>query len=382
MSSWELEGCAQLLKFQTAMDSLLAEAVLPPPIQTCLPCPDLGLEGRKTITRLRWRVQGPVAGVREDLQVIREEAVLLNQLLYKIHNRFHNDKGYKDLRILDRTVSKFLAHDFLRSVEGLLTFLPTTTTSSLPTAAMARHAALQLYGAAALLGRMETLAINCGLLAVQRLNLGHFWGVATHQLACVGRGWLVARHLLASLHPLYSALVSLVPLLAGTAGAELPGDLDSFLPEDVLEQVRVKEAAGVELPANKSRVSVDSFLDIGVPVKRPRLDEVEVDGKQVEVVDVAAETNYKPRNKEPKAKPSKDVLADIHSLEELKQFLDAETKTRKVAKKSSFTRNLKQDDWKRIRSEVLKAVNEKTPNKSLKVCRKILRCAIADATAT
>jgi hypothetical protein len=363
------------------MDSLLAEAVQPPPVQTCLPCPDLGLEERKSITRLRWRVKRPIGGVKDDLQIIREEAVLLNQLLYKIHNRFRNDKGYKDLRILDRTVRKFLAHDFLRSVEGLLTFLPTsdtTTPSGLPTSAMARHAALQLYGAAALLHRMEALTLNCGLLAVQRLNLGHFWGVAAQQLACVGRGWLVGRHLLASLHPVYAALVSLAPLLAGPAVLELPGDLDSFLPEDVLEQVRMKEAAGVDLPATKRLVSVDSFLDIGVPIKRPKLDESEV-----EVVD-NTESNSKPPNinEECNAKPSKDVLADIHSLDELKQFIEAETKTRKVAKKTSFTRKLKQEDWKRIRSEVLKAVNEKTPNKSLKLCRKILRSAIADATAT
>ena len=302
--------------------------------------------------------------MKADLQIVLEEEVLLNQVLYKIHNRFHNDRVYKDLRMFDKTVRKLLAHHHVQKLEVLLSFLPSALTSlpssltSLPTRAMAHHSALQLYGAAALLHRLLALATNSGLLAVQRLNLGHFWGVGAQQLACVARLWLVARHLLASLQAAYCPLIRLLALLPGEEEEvmKLPSNLDSLLPEDLVGGMEVVEEAVEEVEMVEKRVaSVDSFLDISVPVKRLKT-----------VEPVVAEAKQK------------DSLSDIHSLEELKLFLEAETKLRKVSKKTCLTRHLKQEDWKRLRTDILKAVNEKMPNKSLKLCCRIFRSALSN----
>ena len=54
--------------------------------------------------------------MKADLQIVLEEEVLLNQVLYKIHNRFHNDRGYKDLRMFDKTVRKLLAHHHVQKL--------------------------------------------------------------------------------------------------------------------------------------------------------------------------------------------------------------------------------------------------------------------------
>ena len=350
---------------------LLAAAMAAQPMNTTVPAKHIDQKDEKEIGQLKWRIKETLGGMKADLQIVLEEEVLLNQVLYKIHNRFHNDRGYKDLRMFDKTVRKLLAHPHVQKLEDLLSFLPSALTSlpsaltslpssltSLPTRAMAHHSALQLYGAAALLHRLLALATNSGLLAVQRLNLGHFWGVGAQQLACVARLWLVARHLLASLQAAYCPLIRLLALLPGEEEEvmKLPSNLDSLLPEDLVGGMEVVEEAVEEVEMVEKRVaSVDSFLDIGVPVKRLKT-----------VEPVVAEAKQK------------DSLSDIHSLEELKLFLEAETKLRKVSKKTCLTRHLKQEDWKRLRTDILKAVNEKMPNKSLKLCCRIFRSALSN----
>merc|ERR1712029_617525 len=72
----------------------------------------------------------------------------------------------------------------------------------------------------------------------------------------------------------------------------------------------------------------------------------------------------------------KDVLSDIHSLDDLKLFIEKETEVRKTSKKTSFTRKLNQDQWKAVKKEVLKTMNPSLPNKSIKLCRKIIRNAL------
>ena len=342
--------------FQSMDLQLLAAAMAAPPMNTTVPAKHLDQKDEKEIGKLKWRIKETLGGMKADLQIVLEEEVLLNQVLYKIHNRFHNDRGYKDLRMFDKTVRKLLAHHYVQKLENLLSFL-TSPLTSLPTRAMAQHSALQVYGAAALLHRLLALATNSGLLAVQRLNLGHFWGVGAQQLACVARLWLVARHLLASLQVAYCPLVSLLALLPGEEDVlKVPSSLDAFLPEDLVGGMEVVEEKVEEVEmVEKRAASVDSFLDIGVPVKR------------LETVEPVA-VEVKP----------KDSLSDIHSLDELKIFLEAETKLRKISKKTCMTRNLKQDTWKRLRADILKAVNVKTPNKSLKLCRKIFRSALAN----
>merc|ERR1712083_912094 len=127
-----------------------------------------------------------------------------------------------------------LSRKFLRSTNTFLSFLPSSTSASqAPTRLMARHAALQLYGAAALLNRVVTLCSLSGVSAFQRISLGHFWGVAAHQLGMVGRLWSITRHMILSIHEAFSPLRLLVTLLPGEQiGKSLPETLEAFLPED------------------------------------------------------------------------------------------------------------------------------------------------------
>lgn len=360
------------------MDLLLVRAAQPPPIITKMVKSDMNSNVLRKIVELKWKLKSSLEEV-SGLKTLKEEFTLLNQILYKIHNRFHNDKGYKDLRMYEKSMKKFLNHNFVEAIDRIISFLPNTpsTPVSFPTLAMVQHSALQVYGGAALLQRLNILALNSGLLAVQRLNLGHFWGVAAHQLACISRSWLICRHLLRHMSDIYRPLMELLPLL-GEQKIDLPQNLNKFLPEDLVENLVEKESVNMDITD-----SVDSFLDIGVPVKRAKDTKCDLHEKVMKSSCASNEDSNdnegsKHIGKDPiqtESKP-KDSLGNIHSLEELRQFLDSETKARKISRKTCLTSSLNQEQWKTLRKEVLKGLNDKTPNKSLKLSRKVIREAL------
>jgi len=364
---------------------LLEEAVGRPPMNTLVPAPTETEATIKRIIQLRWKVKDTLEGFDGDLSRFNEEGNLLSQVLYKIHNRFHNDPGYRDLRMLEKSVKKLLGLGFLRSLITFLSYLPSSPSSSqLPTSLMARHASLQLYGAAALLDRVTTLCRLSGVSAFQRISLGHFWGVAAHQLGMVGRLWSLTRHMILSIHEAFSPLRLLVTLLPGEQiGKPLPETLEAFLPEDDNTSKYRIGPEDFKISAMQDHISVDSFLDLGVPVQRTKVEKLGVETmdssqncKQEKLpVKQAIEACVGGKVEDRKTKT--DAFSDLHSLDQLRAFLKQETRMRKVAKKTCITAKLKQEIWKELKAEVLRAMNDRVPNKSLKLCRKILRKAVA-----
>jgi hypothetical protein len=62
-----------------------------------------GLETAKAVITANSHVKRSLADLRADLAVLEFESKLLSRLLYKLHNRFRNDRGYKALRILEKS---------------------------------------------------------------------------------------------------------------------------------------------------------------------------------------------------------------------------------------------------------------------------------------
>lgn len=357
-------------------DPLLLEAVGQPPMNTLVPAPTAMEASFKRIIQLRWKLKDALEGFDSHLHRFNEEGNLLGQALYKIHNRFHNDPGYRDLRMLEKSVQKFLGHNFLRCVNNFLSYLPSSLSSQLPTTSMARHAALQLYGAAALLDRVVRLCQLSGVSAFQRIGLGHFWGIAAHQLGMVGRLWTLARHMIRTIHEAFSPLPVLLTLLPGEQiGNPLPDTLESFLPNNdkLLNGINDEDSKKVA-PVVKEQWSVDSFLDLGVPVQRIKAETSKVESMDLSVTE-AGEACVGTKVEGRKTKM--DAFSDLHSLDQLGAFLKQESKMRKVMRKNCITAKLRQEEWKAVKTEVLKSMNERVPNKSIKLCRKILRKAIA-----
>jgi len=387
-------------------DALLLLAVQPMPITTTILDPSLDLKSLNKLVGFRGSILALLSEVKSDLSVLAKELKLLSQLLYKIHNRFRNDKGYKDIRMFEKSLQKLLAMNFLKSIENYLNFLPSHPTPSpnLPTKEMLRYSCLQLYGVGALLARIDMLAHNSGLLAIQRLSLGHFWGVATHQLACVARIWVLGRHLLQLISSIFRMLRNDVANLLSEMISKfmelIPMCLNTFLPVDILAGTDESVVPVIDSCENKV-VDLESFLDIGVPIRRndktvvklvgnnivPTKLEDKLEGKSDKFVGTHLKSLNQARKKQLKSKTEQsnlneegistrmksDGLSDIHSIADLKLFLIHETATRKTSKKSCLTRNLSQDSWKKLKVEVLKNINEKIPNKTIKTCRKLIR---------
>ena len=364
----------------------------PRPINTTIACPDVSVDELRTVITSRTVVRSNSARISEYFKVLEEETQLLKTVLYKNHNRFRNDKGYKTLRMLEKSTVRCLQSDCLTVLTGLLELLPSSPHVSdlrLPTLPMLHHAQLRLYQLTAGVSRVESLARRCGLLSVQRLNLGHFWGTAAVNLGLVSRVWVVSRSVLAHLHSAYSHLGIISSPLPGDSPTQyqLPADLSEFcqhIDTDLMmknnKPVMIEEAAFV---------SVDDFLDICEPVRR-------TDAKRdANVVENPVKKNKESENTDNnsmikasktkieteqvnEAEASKDVLSDIHSIEELKNFLNQESKSRKIARKTSFTRVLSQEEWKSLKNDVLSSIKPSKPNKSLKICRKIIRSVIGN----
>ena len=61
------------------------------------------LEAIKAIITANNGVKRVLTDLRAELVVLEFEVKLLRQLLFKLHNRFRNDRGYKALRILEKS---------------------------------------------------------------------------------------------------------------------------------------------------------------------------------------------------------------------------------------------------------------------------------------
>jgi hypothetical protein len=62
-----------------------------------------GLETAKVVISANSHVKRRLADLRADVNVLEFELKLLSRLLYKLHNRFRNDRGYKALRMLEKS---------------------------------------------------------------------------------------------------------------------------------------------------------------------------------------------------------------------------------------------------------------------------------------
>jgi len=341
------------------------------PLNKTVPCPELDIFILKAIITSRTIVRNNLSEAKEVLPKLVEESKLMTTFLYKNHNRFRNDKGYKLTRMVEKSVQKVLKFPLVPLAEDLLQFIPDSPHQMdihLPTVAMCQFLLLQLMNAAEILQKIEILCKNSGLLSIQRLNLGHFWGVAAVNLAVLGRIWVLCRNLLSQIWIMYSNLTKISKNLPGEAieNLRLPEDLNKFVTQDLSKLLQNNAGNNDETGAV---ITVDDFLDIGTPVKRKA--EIVVTAKKPKIESVSPEEAPMKDDTQ-----KKDVLGEIHSLNDLKAFIEKETEVRKTAKKTSFTRKLNQEQWKALKKEVLKSWNPSLPNKSIKLCRKIIRNAL------
>ena len=90
------------------MDELLLKVLDPPPSNTNVHYPRFDQNILHDIIRNINKIKPKLGFCDKDIATLKFELKLLTQILYKNHNRFHNDKGYKDLRMLEKSVKKLV----------------------------------------------------------------------------------------------------------------------------------------------------------------------------------------------------------------------------------------------------------------------------------
>jgi len=416
------------------MDYILQNVLNPPPANTNVHCPEFSQNTLREIIRSVNKIKPILAKCDTDIVTLQFELKFLSQILYKNHNRFHNDKGYKDLRMLEKSAQKLLNFNFLRTVNNFLSLIPLSASFSqsvyLPPRTLTQHSLLQLYGAGALLARLELCIVNCGQLLLQRLNLGHFWNVAAYELAVVARIWAVARHLLNNVNEVYQILMLVSANFpekeSGVAGLEMPRDLTRFISADVrgeekslpcLESI-ISPGFSIGEPIQRTVINSGRSsqlpelqeFDIGVPLKREEnhcllVKEKEEFFRKSGKCDKGTEDSLTSINKKMKKKvkdgekldnsmqpPLKvktianniinnDVvdskldrlLKEIIDIESLKTFIENENIARKTSRKTALSRKLNQECWRELKKDVLGNINISKPNKSLKVGKRLIK---------
>jgi hypothetical protein len=102
-----MENCHQM-----AADLLSLLVRTQQPFPNLMMARHLGLEDCKAIITANTGLKRLLVEINSQLSVIEFELKLLRQLLYKLHNRFHNDRGYKAMRILEKS-GKFSFKEFI-----------------------------------------------------------------------------------------------------------------------------------------------------------------------------------------------------------------------------------------------------------------------------
>jgi len=205
------------------------------PLNTTVLCPDISTVQMKAVITSRSRTKSALKEFSDNTSKLTEELKLLNTLLYKNRNRFRNDKGYKTMRMVEKTVEKLLNIPLTTVLEDFLQFIPMSPQEArvqLPTLAMCRYCMLQTHLSAAVLAKIEILCRRSGHLSMQRLRLGHFWGVAAVNLAILGRVWVLGRGLLLNCHHIFIHLTKVAGWLPGEDSVyKLPENLAEFIPD-------------------------------------------------------------------------------------------------------------------------------------------------------
>jgi len=345
-----------------------------------------------------------VAKLKELIELAKVDLTVLSDLIYKNHNRFRNDKGFRDHKIvkklairvytevkLDTLLSQFLdnfpvAFDIKNlSVGGPPIYLPVSH--------MAEFVMVRLHGTAKLLLALIQRCENAGAKSRQRMGLGHFWNVALYFSACVSRIWALSLSALSTLTGVYEAFVRIHPCLPSHQSEWLPqgyklpsSDLLVAITDNAqhLETVRKKLRDNCNAVKTRTTPAAETSnlfkdegtqnvvhhqepsqqpLDVGVVIDRNSLKLAE--NVLQEVAELQPQQPAKDKTAGSSEIPAKKWRKFVKaagqastSPESLLRFVSEESLHRKRDRKSALTKSLNQDQWKEMRGQIKEAASQ------------------------
>lgn len=375
--------------------------IQPPPTLTVL-VKDLDKNRRDGLQKALTTMKRTVAKLREINSYAKVDLTVLNNLIYKNHNRFRNDKGFRDLKLVKKAALRLFQEVQLDNlVEELAANMPvpfdikTSAGVYLPVAPMAEHLMVRLHGTAKLALATAQYCENAAAKSKQKMGLGHFWNVALYCSACVSRLWALSISTLSCILETYEEFSNFCPCLPSQQNTWLPSGYK--LPESLLADIThskehlavikkkiedccpTKKASSTNITSRLSAGPHKNIQDVGVIVQRDSIPQSLPD-LTTEEAKASAAIPIIPTKKWKKIVKSVTQLTE--SSDSLAKFISDESGHRKRDRKTAVTKSLSQDQWKEMRGQLKDTLSEimnaKSSDKTLSSAKFMILYWLAD----
>ncbi|KAM0732314.1 hypothetical protein ACS0PU_001856 [Formica fusca] len=133
----------------------------------------------------------------ESMDILHKEAAALSRLIYRMKNKFRNDKGLRSMVALNKALINYHNMALLKEYKDLRSIIEMEDgTYILPSKQMLEYVLVRTQGFAKLMCKIENTAKYAAHFLKARINLGHAWSIALIAYATVSRIWFCSRHTL------------------------------------------------------------------------------------------------------------------------------------------------------------------------------------------
>lgn len=178
----------------------------------------------------------------KSMDVLHKEATALSRLIYRMKNKFRNDKGLRSMVALNKTLINYYNMSLPKEYKDLRSIIEMEDEIHiLPSKQMVEYVLVRTQGFAKLMTKVENIARQCAHFLKERINLGHAWSIALIAYATVSRIWFCSRLILRKSCDWYDKLYSCsknfeyVGLSWIPTNQRLPSDLRLWLSLDWLD---------------------------------------------------------------------------------------------------------------------------------------------------
>ncbi|XP_072760560.1 uncharacterized protein [Anoplolepis gracilipes] len=133
----------------------------------------------------------------DSMDILHGEAAALSRLIYRMKNKFRNDKGLKSMVALNKALINYYNMSLLKEYKKLRSIIEMEDgIHILPSKQMVDYVLVRTQGFAKLMAKIENIAKYAAHFLKARINLGHAWSIAIIAYATVSRIWFCSRHTL------------------------------------------------------------------------------------------------------------------------------------------------------------------------------------------
>uniref|UniRef100_A0A0A9YYB6 Nucleolus and neural progenitor protein-like N-terminal domain-containing protein n=1 Tax=Lygus hesperus TaxID=30085 RepID=A0A0A9YYB6_LYGHE len=164
--------------------------------------------------------------------ILHKEAAILSRFVYRMKKVFRQDKGFKYIQMLLKTLKNYLSLDLKQVIS---TLREGCYESYCPSKQMIEWGLVSIMRFAALFHRAHFLSERCASILKERFSTGHHWKLAALCLGIISRVWALADYFVVKSCDWFLNLTNYLSIAVAAeeqwlpADCSLPGDLQSWL---------------------------------------------------------------------------------------------------------------------------------------------------------